>query len=145
MDMMPRSDPSGAIYILKPELRGVLTRMGFTMSDAEFDKLWNKFVFLMVSDSRIRVHVHSNGITHVHVQSNGITHAHVQSNGITHAHARVLYNGITHAHARVLYNGITYSHARVQCNHTHTRIYTNPDNYNYISIQSLLSSHSFMY
>ena len=42
MDMMPRSDPDGTIHILKPELRSVLNRMGFSMSDAEFDKLWDK-------------------------------------------------------------------------------------------------------
>ena len=42
MDMIPRSDPDGTIHILKPELRTVLNRMGFNMSDAEFDKLWDK-------------------------------------------------------------------------------------------------------
>ncbi|KAK2169896.1 hypothetical protein LSH36_6g11010 [Paralvinella palmiformis] len=41
-DLLPQVNADGSKFILKPEFRTVLGRLGFSMSDDEFEKLWAK-------------------------------------------------------------------------------------------------------
>nr|WQY91287.1 ddN-expressed EFCAB family member [Ciona robusta] len=42
-DLVPQMNPGGSERIMAPEFRNVLNRLGFFMSDAEFDKIWKKY------------------------------------------------------------------------------------------------------
>ena len=47
-DLIPQANPDGSGHILKPEFKNILRRMGFYLSDTEFERLWQKWVFMYI-------------------------------------------------------------------------------------------------
>lgn len=44
-DLVPQMNPGGSGRVMAPEFRNVLNKLGFFMDDAEFEKLWKRYIF----------------------------------------------------------------------------------------------------
>ena len=49
-DLIPQMNPGGTGRILKPEFKQMLNKLMFYMEDTEFEKLWKKYGFSIVTD-----------------------------------------------------------------------------------------------